>query len=73
MESEGWKMEPRVAKVARGKSRVYEDRPPGRAGTEGPDPGETKTVFSPRAGRDRARGPNILIDPHRACWHTSAF
>ena len=33
MESEGWKMEPRFAKVARGKSRVYEDRPPYRSGS----------------------------------------
>ena len=41
-------------------------RSPVRAGTEGPDPVPTKTVFPLRAGRDRARGPNILIDPHRA-------
>ena len=33
MESEGWKMEPRVAKVERGKSRMYEDRPPYRSGS----------------------------------------
>ena len=49
-----------------------EGRPPLRARTDQPDPGGAKDVSPPRAGRDRARGPNILIDPHRAFWHTSA-
>ena len=39
-----------------------EDRPPLQARTEGPERGTTKTVFPLRAGRERARGSNILID-----------
>ena len=38
-----------------------EGRSPLRAGTEGPDQGIAR-AFSPVAGRDGARGTNILID-----------